>query len=247
MSAIQVKNLSVRYPSETRLAIENISFSLAKGTIGVLLGPNGSGKSTVMKAILGLVKYEGEVHIAGTPIEKSHGQIGYVPQRYPIDRTIPITLHEFLHLALVTCKHTASEQKQMIEAVLQKVDLLDKQHERIAEISGGQVQRLLLARALVHEPKVLILDEPEAGVDAEGEQIFYSLLSKLAKEHNVTVLLASHEISLVRQFADVVFCIKKSLVCTGKPEQVLNSKVFKQLYGEGVQLYGHAHSHAPHG
>lgn len=243
MLAIQVKDLSVRYPGESRFAIENISFSLPKGEIGVLLGPNGSGKSTVMKAILGLVEHEGTISIVGQHLKNSHGHIGYVPQRYPIDRTIPITLNEFLQLALVNCRHSSKEQGHMIDAVLKKVDLFSKKYALVAEISGGQVQRLLLARALVHEPTLLILDEPESGVDVEGEQIFYELLSKLAKEDNVTVLLASHEISLVRQFADIVFCVKKSLVCTGKPEQVFNSKVFKQLYGEGIQLYGHAHAH----
>lgn len=241
MTTIEVKNLSVRYPSESRLAIKDVSFALQKGQIGVLLGPNGSGKSTVIKALLGLIEYEGTVHIAGKHVQHSHGSVGYVPQRYPIDRTIPITLREFLQLALVTCKHTAKEQAQMIKSVLKKVDLLEKKEELVAELSGGQVQRLLLARALVHQPDILVLDEPEAGVDFEGEHIFYQLLSKLAKEDKVTVLIASHEIALVRQFADVVLCIKQELVCTGKPEQVLTPKVFTQLYGDGVQLYGHAH------
>ncbi|NCN51118.1 MAG: hypothetical protein CO156_02435 [Candidatus Pacebacteria bacterium CG_4_9_14_3_um_filter_40_12] len=241
MTAITVTNLSVRYPTENSYAIEHVSFSMKKGTVGVLLGPNGSGKSTVIKALLGLVEYEGTVSIVGKHRKNTHGHIGYVPQRYPIDRSIPITLHEFLELGLLNCDHSSKEKEKMILSVLKKVDLIDKKNERIADISGGQVQRLLLARALVHEPEILMLDEPEAGVDVEGERIFYELLTKLAKEDNVTVLLASHEIALVRQFADTVFCIKKNVVCAGKPEQVLTAEVFKQLYGEGIQLFGHAH------
>lgn len=241
MKAITVEKLSVRYPTESRRAVENVSFTLNKGEIGVLLGPNGSGKSTVMKAILELVDYEGKVHIVGKHVVSNHGHIGYVPQRYPIDKTIPITVNEFLQLALINCTHSKKEQVKMIRSVLKKVDLADKQYDLVADISGGQVQRLLLARALVHEPDVLMLDEPEAGVDVEGERIFYELLKTLAKEDKVTVLIASHEIALVRQFADKVFCIKTNLLCAGKPEHVLTAETFKQLYGEGVMFYGHTH------
>ncbi|MCB9801327.1 MAG: metal ABC transporter ATP-binding protein [Pseudomonadales bacterium] len=244
--AISVSQLTVRYPNENESVVRNVSFSLDRGKIGVLLGPNGSGKSTVMKAMLGLVEFVGEVQFAGQPLTSLQNHVGYVPQRYPIDKSVPMTVSEFLELALVTCSHTKAEKNRMIVSVLEQVDLSLKRFEKVGDLSGGQVQRLLLARALVHEPEVLLLDEPEAGVDAEGELIMYDLLQKLAKDQKVTVLLASHEIGLVRKFADTVFCVKNTLVCSGAPSQVLNQSTFKQLYGDGMTMYGHDHHHDHH-
>ena len=135
----------------------------------------------------------------------------------------------------------------MITAVLERVNLIGKKTEKISDLSGGQLQRLLLARAIVHEPKFLILDEPEAGVDVGGEQLFYELLKNLSKKDGVTILLASHEVSLINQFADTVICINKQLVCYGKPKKVLTDDTFKKLYGGGVMYYSHHehdHSHA---
>ena len=241
---LSVTNLSVQYPHESRYAVKDISFSLKKGEIGVLLGPNGSGKSTIIKALLSLVGYDGQVLFSGAPLQSVRGLVGYVPQRYPLDKSIPITVSEFLLLALVMCSHSHSQKKQMLKAVLAKVDLPGTEDTSVASLSGGQLQRLLLARALVHEPAFLLLDEPEAGVDVEGEQVFYSLLQKLATEDTVTVLIASHELALVQQFADVVMCVSTTLVCTGKPAEVLTADTFKKLYGKGVLLYGHAHDHS---
>jgi len=246
MKALLVTNLSVEYPQAIGKAVDAVSFALEKGSISVLIGPNGSGKSSSIKAILGLVPFSGEVLFFGKSLEKSRGHVGYVPQRYSVDATVPVTVSEFLVLGLLTCKHSAKEKQAMIRSVLKKVNLLGREKAKITDLSGGQLQRLLLARAIIHAPKFLILDEPEAGVDVGGEQLFYELLKKLAKEDGVTILLASHEVSLVHQFADAVVCMNKKLICYGKPKKVLTEDTFKKLYGTGVSYYshgGHTHSH----
>ena len=245
MSKLIVDALSVRYPGETKPAVENVSFSLEKGTVTVLLGPNGSGKSRLLKAILNLVDHTGTVQFFGKSFMQATGTIGYVPQRYAVDKTVPTTVHELVSLSLVMCKHSAKEKKQMITEALQKVDLREKEQEKVADLSGGQLQRVLLARALVHRPSVLLLDEPEAGVDVGGEQRFYSVLKKLAQDEGVTVIIASHEVALVKSFADQVICINKQLICSGPPRKVLHEDTFKKLYGEEVMFYGHTgHSHS---
>ena len=247
MQALSVTNLSVQYPHDSKRAVDAVSFALEKGSIAVLIGPNGSGKSSVLKALLGLLDSTGEVLFFGKPLEKVRGKVGYVPQRYSVDTTIPVTVYEFLMLGLLTCQHSDREKREMITTVLEKVNVLGKEKEKIADLSGGQLQRLLLARAIIHSPKFLILDEPEAGVDAGGEQLFYTLLKKLSKEDGVTFLLASHEVALIHEFADAVICINKELVCYGKPKKVLTADTFKKLYGSGVMYYSHqGHEHHHH-
>jgi zinc transport system ATP-binding protein len=132
----------------------------------------------------------------------------------------------------------------MVAASLAKVGLRGQESQRISSLSGGQVQRLLLARALVHQPEVLILDEPEAGVDAAGEQSFYEVLTELVATEKMTVLIASHELELVRNYADEVLCLNRNLICYGKPDTVMTKETFQKLYGQGFGVFQHhAHHH----
>jgi zinc transport system ATP-binding protein len=241
MSAIKVDNLSVSYPGSNQPVIEGVSFEVKTGTMVVIVGPNGSGKSTLIKAILGLLPYEGQVKWFGTDQRKKRLEIGYVAQRFAIDRSLPMTVAEFLRMALVTCVHKTHEKGAMITKALDRVGLPDTQHKMLSELSGGQLQRLLLARALVHTPKLVVLDEPEAGVDAGGEQVFYQLLEKLVKEDKTTVVMVSHELGVVRNFADMVLCINRRMICQGRPDQVLTPEVFEQLYGTKIKFYHHHH------
>lgn len=249
--AVTVSKLSVQYPGSSERAVEDVSFKLYPGTISILVGPNGSGKSTVIKSLLGTIKFSGVIEILTppSPIDEARGvpksvnhQLGYLPQRFEFDRSLPLQVEEFLQLSLITCSHSEKTKQLMIKRVLGQVgaELLLK--AQLGKLSGGQLQRVLLARALVHQPQLLILDEPEAGIDNDGELQLYQLLRHLATSHQYTVLIASHELQLLSVYADQVLCINKRVICQGKPEQVLKAAVFKELYGSHQQLYTHRHS-----
>lgn len=239
--AIRVKNLRVVYEGTEVPAVEGVSFEVEKGKMAVLIGPNGSGKSTVIKAILGLLEHEGEVSLLGNGEKINKLEVGYVAQRFGFDRSIPMTVREFVKLALVTCVHKNCEKEKMMKQVLEQVGMKGTEKQMLGDLSGGQFQRVLLARALIHRPKLLVLDEPEAGVDVEGEEVFYELLESLVRKKKITVLMASHELEVVGSYADQVLCVNKRLICQGKPKEVLKPSVFKELYGAKTTFYRHHH------
>ena len=233
---LEVKNVSVQYPGLSQKAIENITFQLAEHSITSIIGPNGSGKSTLLRSILGFVPYSGSIEFDGKPIQEQYHKIGYVPQRFSFDTHFPITVHEFLHLA---CAQKSFDEE--IDALLKKVSMKGKEKQLLSSLSGGQLQRILLVRSLLQNPELLILDEPEAGVDVGGEHSFYELLQKLVQEKNLTVLIATHELDIVHAFAEEVICINRQLVCKGPPKTVLTQEMFQKLYGHHLKFYGHNH------
>jgi len=233
---LSVKNLTVKRGSHT--IIDNISFDIPKGETFSIIGPNGAGKTTLFKAILGLIKYEGQVEW------KRDIKISYVPQRFYIDSELPITTQEFLKLK------TNSEEK--IREVLESVGLKNsdahvknvKEHildNRLGDLSGGELQRAVIAWSLLGNPEVLLFDEPTAGVDVVGEETIYSLLQKLKETHGMTILLISHELEIVRKYTTTVLCLNKEQVCYGPPSLVLNEKTIDKLFGEEMHYYHHKH------
>lgn len=238
-SALSITNLTVSYPGFSQTAVENINFSVEPGTIAALIGPNGSGKSTIIKAILGLLPYAGEIKIFDKPVSKMADKIGYVPQRFSFDQTFPLTVEEFISMVMFS----DSKQRHLsVDKVLAYVVAEDLKHKRLSTLSGGQLQKVLLARALVRQPSVLLLDEPEAGVDVGGEQTFYDLMEKLVEDQEITALIASHELDVVYSYASQVICVNKVMMCSGPPSTVLNQETFEKLYGRNLKFYGH-HGH----
>ncbi len=240
MALLDIKNLSFRYEQQKLKALEDINLKIEKNSINVVIGPNGSGKTTLFRLILGLEKAKGEIIFSNHASRKNY-QIGYLPQRFQFDPYVPVTAHELLFLALSTCRHSQQEKRAMIAAALKEVEAESFAREKIKDLSGGQLQRVLLARAIVHHPDLLLLDEPEAGVDPGGEKVFYQLIKKLVAKKRVTALIASHEISLVREYADKVFCLNKTIICEGNPRQVLTKKNLAALYQERVHELEHGH------
>ena len=233
---LSVKNLTVKRGSHT--IIDNISFDVPKGETFSIIGPNGAGKTTLFKAILGLIRYEGQVEW------KSDIKISYVPQRFYIDSELPITTKEFLKLK------TGSNEK--IREVLESVGLESrdahvknvKEHilnNRLGDLSGGELQRAVIAWSLLGNPEVLLFDEPTAGVDVVGEETIYSLLQKLKETHGMTILLISHELEIVRKYTTTVLCLNKEQVCYGPPSLVLNERTIDKLFGEEMHYYHHKH------
>ncbi|QQS43660.1 metal ABC transporter ATP-binding protein [Candidatus Roizmanbacteria bacterium] len=232
---LEVKNVTVRYPHASHNAIEDISFELKPESITALIGPNGSGKSTLLKAILGFVPFKGKIRLNDRDVREQLNRIGYVPQRFSFDTSFPITVHEFLHLS---CAQKSFDDE--ISTLMEEVNMKGKDRKLLSALSGGQLQRILLVRSLLQNPQLLILDEPEAGVDVGGEQSFYTLLQKLVTEKHLTVLIATHELDIVHTFADNVLCINQKLVCTGT-QNVLTQEMFQNLYGHHLKFYGHHH------
>jgi len=233
MHAIDVKNLTVRFGEYT--ALEDVSFRIQEKEIAAIIGPNGSGKSTLIKALLGMVPHQGTVSVLGKPAGRALADIGYVPQRFHLDRQFPITVEEFLRLCAGT------EKMSRIDEALKEVDMREYKKRQLGTLSGGQIQRVLIARAILHNPKVLLLDEPTSGIDIEGVKDFYSIIEHMNQKHDVTIVMVSHEVNMVYKFADCILCLNRNLVCQGEPKAALTKEVLTQLYGEEVGFREHQH------
>jgi ABC-type Mn2+/Zn2+ transport system ATPase subunit len=249
VKALSVENLCVKVNG--RHLIENITFSIEEGKIVAIIGPNGAGKTTLIKAILGLIPYSpGSVSVFGRPFEQSSPdmKIGYVPQRLEFDRTFPLTVTELLGFSIPPLYSfrllRIGHEKERIEKLLDIVGAKELAGRSVGSLSGGELQRVMIAKAIINDPKILFLDEPASGVDIEGQERFYDLVRRLNKEKGLTVVLISHDLNVVYRFADDVLCMNRKLVCTGKPEDALTDEVIKSVYGEMMGAYIHScHEH----
>lgn len=225
------------------VAVDQVSFSIPKGEIVAIVGPNGSGKSTLVKMIAGLIPpTSGTIRIDGQSPADARRKMAYVPQQFSFDKTLPITVEEFLHIAVCETKEHTSESA--IARVLAFVGLADHRHKRLGALSGGQLQRILIARALLHKRQLLILDEPSTGVDVSAEKEIYTLLHTMNKEQGTTIVIISHELDFVTSFAHTVLCLNKEKVCYGSVVDMLGDpKVLQKLYGSVVPIYTHKHDH----
>ena len=229
---LEIKNLTVRY--NDHVILNELNFWVNSGEIVAIIGPNGSGKTTLLKAILGLIPCQGEVKILGGPARRVLDDIGYVPQRLDFDRTFPLTVNEFL--SFMKTKNVPWREEVLRES---GVDMFTD--ERIGELSGGQLQRLLIAKALLKEPKLLLLDEATSGVDMAAEMTFFELIEHLNKTHNMTIMLISHEVQMVYKFATQILCLNKDLVCNGRPKEAITAEVLEKLYGKNIEFQAHEH------
>lgn len=228
MSDIIVNNLTKQYYG--RDVLTNISFRVSKGEMVALIGPNGSGKSTLVKVLTGLESFDsGSVEIAGRSPGNAGSLIGYVPQRFTIDRNLPLTVQEFLDLALFNIKdhkHTTT-----ITEALTRVGMETYERAQVGTLSGGELQRVLIARALLHERQILILDEPEASIDMEREAELYSTLHAINKEYGTSIVLISHELETVMRHVDRVIGINGTLIFDETPQEIaVNNTLITQLY-----------------
>lgn len=231
--------------------MENVSFSVEEGTIVAIIGPNGAGKTTLIKAILGLMPYaQGSVRMFGDPLKYAdlHFRVGYVPQKLEFDRTFPLTVAELIGFTVPPMYSfpffRRKDEKEHIEELLEIVGARELSSRSIGSLSGGELQRVMIAKAIVNDPKILFLDEPASGVDIEGQERFYDLVKRLRKEKGMTVILISHDLNVVYRFADNVICMNRKLVCSGRPEETLTDEVIKSVYGEMMGAYIHScHEH----
>ncbi len=230
---IHTENLSVSFDKNE--VLRNININIKQGEIVAIIGPNGSGKSTLLKAILGLIPYQGKITIFDQPITKITDKIGYVPQKFEFDKTFPLTIREFLEISE---KNVTNKE---INHALNEAEMSAHQKQLIGQLSGGQLQRILIARAILKQPEILFLDEPTTGIDIEGEMDFYQMIKHQNEYHKVTVIMISHEISMVYKHASQIICLNRDLICMGKPKQAITKEVLKKLYGDDVDLMHHEH------
>lgn len=233
MSFIEVKDLSVAFNGNK--IIENISFEVDKGDVVSIIGPNGSGKTTLVRAMLGLVEHKGTVRLNSKPFKQHLNDIGYVPQRLDFDRTFPISVDEFLRIS------GYKPDEAWREEVCREFGITNLLRKKLGTLSGGQMQRVLIASSLLKNPQLLILDEPTAGVDIEGAASFYELIRHINEEHNITVFLVSHEINMVSTTSTKVICVNRNMFCCGEPDKVMTKQLLEQLYSSHFEIRDHVH------
>jgi zinc transport system ATP-binding protein len=217
--------------------LRNVSFSVKQGEAVAVVGPNGAGKSVLFRALLGLIPYTGKVGW------RPGARIGYVPQRFSMDRSVPVTAMEFF---LLQSPGFWRPDEAFLNHLDHELNLMGLDRgilrKNLGELSGGQTQRLLIAWALLKHPEVLLLDEPTAGVDAGFEETVYALLHRVQQERETTLLLISHDLSVVYRYAQHVLCLNKTVLCQGPPVEALSPASLASLYGE-TGFYRHNHDH----
>ena len=230
---IEARGVSVRFGRKR--VLDTVSLSVRAGEILTLVGLNGAGKSTLVRTILGIVEPDG-----GKVVRSPGLRIGYSPQHMPRDPILPLTVQRFLTLG-------ARASREALDAVLAEVGAGSILRYPLSEISGGEMQRVLLARALLRKPQLLVLDEPLSGVDVAGQGELYRLIARIRDRHGCGVLLVSHDIHLVMAASDTVVCLNRHVCCTGQPSSVLRNPEFLSLFGpslsETLAVYQHTHDH----
>lgn len=234
---LEVSGLHVKLAGQTVLS--NVSFEIARQNIVAIIGPNGSGKTTLLRAILGLIPHtQGSVLFEGENIKKNTTRVGYLPQKFQFDSQFPINVREFFSLSLKPT-HTDDLERKLDEVGL-NTSILTK---KLGTLSGGELQRVLIAQATLHNPSLLILDEPSTGIDIIGEKQFYELIRSQRDQHGTTIILVSHDIAVIANVVDQVICINKRLICSGSPKMALTQETLSELYGRtDASLYFH-HNH----
>ncbi len=244
--AVEVRDLRVKF-GDTEV-LRGVNLRVPQGQIVALIGPNGSGKTTLLRCLLGLQKYSGEVRIFGErDLAKALPRVGYVPQKLALERSFILSVREFLALRLRATRHWFFMSRRQLDDIIKPAlvhigvePLLDRP---IAQLSGGQLQRVLIAYALLSKPDLLLLDEPTAGVDTPGEETFYDLIAHVQRQYKLTVILVSHDLSMVYSHASRVYALNGVICCEGPPEQVMNAESLKQAYGIHATPYAHHHHH----
>ena len=229
---ISANNVSVSF--NDREVLQQVSLDVRAGQIITLIGPNGAGKSTLVRVLIGLTSPS-----KGQVTRKPKLRIGYMPQKLHIDPNLPITVERFLRLA--------GASKAAIKSALTEVGSPHLTNSPLQTISGGELQRVLLARALLRDPQLLVLDEPVQGVDIAGQTELYELISAIRKRHQCGVVMVSHDLHLVMAQTDTVICLNHHICCHGHPEQVSTDPAYLELFGarhsQALAVYQHHHDH----
>ncbi|MDN5338337.1 MAG: zinc transport system ATP-binding protein [Thermotogaceae bacterium] len=231
--------IDVSYSKNDVEILKNINFEVLSGEFVGIIGPNGAGKTTLAKIIVGEIRdYIGKVYVKG--------KIGYVPQIKDINRDVPVLVKEFASMGLYGKKgflrfFTRQDWKE-VEKKLELVGILSLKDRPVSKLSGGELQRLMLARALLYEPDILLLDEPEAGVDQMGKARFYELIDTMRENENLTVILISHDIGMVFQKCEKIMCLNKTLHCQA-PRERISPEDLRKIFSEDFDIWIRGQKH----
>lgn len=234
-SLIKATGLTLHRPGTNEIILRDVDFHIDQGEILTVVGPNGSGKSSLIRALLGHMPL-----VSGNLRRKTGLRIGYVPQRVQLDKAIPLTVRRFLSLPVGINNAAASH-------ALNRTGVSGLETRQLTQLSGGQFQRVLLARALIHDPNLLVLDEPTQGLDQPGMVAFYKLIEDVRQQTGCAVLMVSHDLLVVMRSSDRVICLNGHICCEGTPADVSNAPEYLALFGgeaaETLALYRHRHDH----
>jgi zinc transport system ATP-binding protein len=229
----QLENAGIRRAS--RWLVRHVSLSMKRGQIMTLIGPNGSGKSTTAKMALGLIPPD-----EGKASRQTNMRIGYVPQKLALDWTLPLTVHRFMTM-------TDQFSRKDIMQALEQAGVTHVHKQDMRSLSGGEFQRVLLARAIARKPDLLVLDEPVQGVDYKGQNELYALIRSVRDQLQCGVLMISHDLHVVMAATDHVICLNGHICCEGHPRSVIQTKEYQNLFGvhnaDHLAVYAHAHDH----
>ena len=238
-AAVEISHLTVKYPDIK--ALDDVSFVVKEGDFLGIIGPNGAGKSTLFDSMLGLnTKYDGTIKFFGQDIKKSkkyHKEIGYVPQNPVFEKNFPATVSDVVRMGL----RTESDENK-IDEILQQLWIHELRNRRIGELSGGQLQRVFIAKALVNNPKILILDEPVTGVDQQSIELFFSILKELNSKQKITIIWSSHDLDAVNKLANHVACLNRTLFFHGESEKFFSDDALVKQYSE-ASMQEHMNHH----
>jgi len=232
-----------------RAVLNGVTTSIPRGRITALIGLNGSGKTTLLRTLVREHPYRGEIrfHCGHDHTKPTPEHIGYVPQKLTLDARLPLTVKDLLALALSRRPLFFGIDKKTLDSIrrmLERVDMLDHIDQPVEVLSGGQLQRVLLALALEPQPELLLLDEPAAGIDFKSQQKFYDLIADLNRTSGVTVLIVSHDISMVNRHSHHVLCLTDGkILCAGPPQDILTPESLSKTFGTDMQQFLHHHHH----
>lgn len=239
LNAVEISNLTVKYPEV--VALDDVSFVIEQGDFLGIIGPNGAGKSTLFDSMLGLnTTYTGTIKFFDEDIKKSktyHQEIGYVPQKPEFESNFPATVSDVVRMGL----RKKSDDKK-VDEILQQLMLHELRNRRIGALSGGQLQRVFIAKALVHDPKILILDEPNTGVDQQSINLFFGILKELNSKQGITIIWSSHDLDAVNKLANHVACLNRTLFFHGESEKFFSDDDLVKQYSE-ASMQEHMHHH----
>ena len=225
---LDVKNLSLRF--DTQRILDKLNFSLERGESLAVIGPNGSGKTVLLKALLGMLPYEGEVWWANDI------RLGYVPQKIEVDKHLPMNLLDLFNAKAEIVAIEKDEIKRTVEVVGLSESAL---RTPVGHLSGGQFQKALIVFALLGKPNVILFDEPTASIDMPGEEQIYELLHRVQDKYGVTTIVVSHDVGFVYRYATKVLCLNQKGLCYGAPHDVLTVELLEKLYGASHKYYHH--------
>jgi len=221
-----------------RELLSNITLTVSAGEIVTVIGPNGAGKTTLLRVLLGLIPPN-----AGSIIKKPKLRIGYLPQKVAVDPILPLSVSRIMNL-------TGNYSSLQIKTALEETGVASLREKPVSQLSGGEFQRVMLARALLRSPELLVLDEPVQGVDYMGESELYKLIANLRTSHGCGVLMVSHDLHVVMASTDRVLCLNQHICCEGQPEDVSRHPEYLRLFGldsgSALAVYSHHHDHTHH-